>query len=1383
MVHLYSLSLQRPTAISHSVYGSFSAPKANEFVVVRGGKVLELLRPDESGRMKVVYSTEIFGVIRSITAFRVIGNARDFLMIGSDSGRLVAVEFDITRSCFQKVLQETFGRSGCRRVVPGQYVAVDPKGRATIVAAVEKQKLVYNLNKDENQRLSFSSPIEAHRSNTVVHDMIALDVGFDAPEFACLEVNHEALDSGASNEAEKVVSFYAVDVQLNHVVKKKSIVVPFSAHRLISISDSNLPAGSLLVCCEDFLLLLNGRNNQEVTCAFPRRAETPGDRTLMVSAHATHRLKNNTSLIFVQTDSGDLYSVDVHPNRMSISYFDSLPVASSIAISRQGQLFTACENGDAYLFRLLSLSQPDAPTLDSNHPDGPRALLPFFPTKLRSLEVVETLPSIAPMTEMLVDNLLDDDTSKGSQIIVGGGCGRRAFLKSLSHGRAIEEIAADALPGVASGVWTLKAKQDDESDKYIVVSFKDSTLVLEVGESIEECEQTPLVTHTKTLDCKLLADGSIIQIHPSGWRHIPRAGHASLAPRDWRSPPQRPVVAASCNPSQVLLGLGGGVLVLFELDPATSQLVEVHQRDASTDITCLALQPPAANDRLGHFAAVGLSDNTVRIFHASGPKALRMAGAQSLPPDSAADSVAFMRVTTSTLAYNHDSIANRSAVVRGDDEMMTGEDTQDNTSAETVQSRLARAGTTIQSTTWYLSVGCVNGILIRSTFDPVLGTVSNVRSRFLGGAAVRLQPIVTSDNMSALVALTAKPWLICQTSRWSSAVEVIPLAVDHPLEWVATLKSDFSGSALVGTGRGMLRIIAVEEKRSDGVFVEKKMKLSYTPRAIHVLPSSVKLRNPFEETEQSAEEENANKDTDMENPSTSSNAATNNPKSGCMQLLAVIEADHGAYSLPIQRELRDALRTISLPNGVPPNPDAVAAPAVPSSAPSHVKAEEDHADGSSEAVPTRGVDGVFDDDLGFRGSLVAGESNWGSCIRLVNPAAIGHPTCDPTVSLVELEENVAALCCAPVVFEGFVSAPLLVVGCATGLNLRTREADLSVSPSCELRVYGIGISNASGQPMPSLQLLHSTPIESPPTCMTSFHGRLVVGLGSGRCIRMYSLGQKKLLRKCDFRQIPEGPAWLAASPGSDPRLFVGDIRESILVLKYLPESNQFMTIAEDCMTRYSTTGAPLDTLSCVGADKFGNVFLSRVPADAVAAAGQQQALAAAGRRDASSSANVPGAANSNSLNIDGLNLIGKAPKLETQASFFLGDVVTRLRKVKLSAGGAETILASTISGGLSTLTPLSSKEDIETLKQLELLLRHLAFESVAGGSSIAAPLCGRDQGAYRAYFGPIQNVIDGDFCELFERLPAQQQQSIAAQLEKTPQELSKKLEDLRTKVL
>jgi splicing factor 3B subunit 3 len=60
----------------------------------------------------------------------------DYIVVGSDSGRIVILEYISTKNIFEKVHQETFGKSGCRRIVPGQYLAIDPKGRAVMIGKV-----------------------------------------------------------------------------------------------------------------------------------------------------------------------------------------------------------------------------------------------------------------------------------------------------------------------------------------------------------------------------------------------------------------------------------------------------------------------------------------------------------------------------------------------------------------------------------------------------------------------------------------------------------------------------------------------------------------------------------------------------------------------------------------------------------------------------------------------------------------------------------------------------------------------------------------------------------------------------------------------------------------------------------------------------------------------------------------------------------------------------------------------------------------------------------------------------------------------------------------------------------------------------------------------
>lgn len=61
------------------------------------------------------------------------GATTDYLVIGSDSGRIEIVEWSAATNNWTRVHEETFGRTGVRRIVPGQYLAVDPKGRAIMI--------------------------------------------------------------------------------------------------------------------------------------------------------------------------------------------------------------------------------------------------------------------------------------------------------------------------------------------------------------------------------------------------------------------------------------------------------------------------------------------------------------------------------------------------------------------------------------------------------------------------------------------------------------------------------------------------------------------------------------------------------------------------------------------------------------------------------------------------------------------------------------------------------------------------------------------------------------------------------------------------------------------------------------------------------------------------------------------------------------------------------------------------------------------------------------------------------------------------------------------------------------------------------------------------
>lgn len=96
----------------------------------------------------------------------------------------------------------------------------------------------------------------------------------------------------------------------------------------------------------------------------------------------------------------------------------------------------------------------------------------------------------------------------------------------------------------------------------------------------------------------------------------------------------------------------------------------------------------------------------------------------------------------------------------------------------------------------------------------------------------------------------------------------------------------------------------------------------------------------------------------------------------------------------------------------------------------------------------------------------------------------------------------------------------------------------------------------------------------------------------------------------------------------------------------------------------------------------------------------------------------------------------------------------------------------TISGALGVLLPFTNSQDLDLFTQLEMHMRQ-----------VSPSLVGRDHLAYRSYYFPVKDVIDGDLCEQFPQLSAEKQSSIGEETDRTPGELLKRLEDMRNKIL
>ena len=416
---LYALTLQRSGAITCTAYGNFSAPKQHE-IVISHGKTLELIRPDQNGKIQSICQMECFGLIRSMASFRLPGSNKDYLVLGADSGRISVLEFSKERNQFERVHLETYGKSGCRRIVPGQFLASDPKGRAVMISAIEKQKLVYVFNRDASSKLTISSPLEAHKASTIHFSIVGVDVGFDNPIFAALEMDYSDADADetgqSAEEFNKVLTFYELDLGLNHVVRKASEPIDAASNMLIPVpGDTDGPSG-VLVCAEN-KIAYKKPDHEDVVALIPRRQGMPLDQPLLITGYS-HLKQKDGFFFLLQSEIGDLYRLtltynDEEVSEINITYFDTVPVAQSITILKTGFLFVASEFGNHALYQFLSIKGSDESDMMPVEVEieGETIEIPHFaPRPLKNLLLVDEMESLSPVSRHVLNCFLVSDS-------------------------------------------------------------------------------------------------------------------------------------------------------------------------------------------------------------------------------------------------------------------------------------------------------------------------------------------------------------------------------------------------------------------------------------------------------------------------------------------------------------------------------------------------------------------------------------------------------------------------------------------------------------------------------------------------------------------------------------------------------------------------------------------------------------------------------------------------------------------------------------------------------------------------------------------------------------------------------------------------------------
>lgn len=262
----------------------------------------------------------------------------------------------------------------------------------------------------------------------------------------------------------------------------------------------------------------------------------------------------------------------------------------------------------SYLYQFQKLGDDDNepefsstsyPSFGMANPTIPLPHAHFRPRSLDNLVLADEIESLDPIIDSKVLNLLPN--SDTPQIFTACGRGPRSTLRTLRHGLEVEESVSSDLPGIPNAVWTTKRTEDgmlsvalicaggcahpflDPFDSYIILSFVNGTLVLSIGETIEEVQDTGFLSAAPTLAVQQIGADALLQVHPQGIRHV----LADKRVNEWRAPPGKAIVCATTNKRQVVVALSSAELVYFELD-LDGQLNEYQDRKAMGS-TVLAL--------------------------------------------------------------------------------------------------------------------------------------------------------------------------------------------------------------------------------------------------------------------------------------------------------------------------------------------------------------------------------------------------------------------------------------------------------------------------------------------------------------------------------------------------------------------------------------------------------------------------------------------------------------------------------------------------------------------------------------------------------------------------------------------------------------------------
>ena len=682
-MYLGNVTIKQSTTVSQSIVGNFISPNKTDLIIVKGISKLELIRIELSVspsfstsappvQYETLISLETFSHIRKIAPMKDTFTKKDNFVVLSDSGKIVIFEVDINKKKFIRINQEIYGKTGCRRVTPGEYLAIDNKSRAIMIGGIEKEKFVYifkeidvnlvpNANFEENRNLTknsenlnkkiISSPLEVFTPQNICYDIIAIDVGYTNPIFASIEVKYNSTQDWISNNYEmndetkyqKKLSLYQVEIKNNYVIKLFQHPIDNSAYSLFPIdyekkgnlSQSKFLQGNFIIFCKGFFYLMKIKENK-ISKEEKYYFENNNNSIIIINKSVYINQANDAEEfnLLCQSQVGKIYHINFKINakpieiyNISINIIYTCPPGSTMAIIGNF-LYLGKETSDSeiYLISTANISNESK-------------------TQTLSLVKQKNIDSLNSLIDFKYGNY---DSSGLQKFFAISGNKDESYLKSLNIKTIynVSSLSTNKIPAQPLNMWALKKNYEDDFDSFVVFSFVNKTLVYEIDhtdKTLKELKNNFFETKLPSLHVSIVKDNSYLQVLPNGILHIKTEKKTTFLKSS------STINCASATTNQLVVGLENKELLYFEFD---NSLNKPDIKVIGKKISFVEFCPIDEGIFKSKYIAICIDDSTINILSLEKDKLFFMASTIKIP-----DNVASMKIIQNDKHYSHSFMA------------------------------------------------------------------------------------------------------------------------------------------------------------------------------------------------------------------------------------------------------------------------------------------------------------------------------------------------------------------------------------------------------------------------------------------------------------------------------------------------------------------------------------------------------------------------------------------------------------------------------------------------------------------------------------------------------------------------------------------------------